>query len=140
MQVLRKIALISGQDVFGTIGVNVVKTPELWEGWQSVTDIVAIPDGLAFVHKGWKYNGSEFLQPENSEDLISKPEEFGNLGWAFVSNDNVFASIYPNETFEIGSRYLAGLSSDPKAVVIPEGVSVFPGDTWDGSEFHAGSN
>lgn len=65
--------------------------------------------------------------------------------FAFVSEGDVFATWTidtedTTENTETTSRIIAGMTSNPVVIEVPENVDVQDGWTWDGTEFTQGSN
>jgi len=136
MKVIRQVALVSGQDVFGTVVLNSAIYPEVWASYISNPQIVEIPSSISdHVGAGWLYDGENFTAPENYISTENH-EGHGETGFAVIKDGVVVDSFYPDPSTELGARHLAGLSSSPIMVEVPEDYYVFPGDTWDGEKFN----
>lgn len=134
MKVLKEFALVSEGSVFGKIMIQKLQFPEDCENFSKSPQIIRVPDGIEYVHKGWFYNGTNFTAPEDFT-LLEKEEDSGDIGYALVVDGSVVGSIYPSSDTELGERLLAGLSSNPILIEVPDSEYVFVGDIWDGEKF-----
>lgn len=127
---LRSVALVSQEKVFGLLTYNTFTSKDEWEKMINSPQILEIPEDIAYMETGTYINGNFTPSP----DLLEDPAT--GKGFAFISGEDIFATIYPSKyPTELAERYLDGLSSSPIVIEVPEEKFVFPGDTWDGTEF-----
>lgn len=131
MKIIRSIAAVSGEDVFGVISFNTLKNENQWDKWASSPSVVELENN-SNITPGWGYSNNSFTAPD-TEIQYEKPEDV-EKGFAMILDGIVFDIFWTNNT-EIGKRWEAGLSSNPKFIVIPEDDLVLVGDKWDGNSF-----
>jgi hypothetical protein len=131
MTTLRSIALVSEEEVFAIYSYNTFAQKYEWENMINSPEIIEIPDDIPYFEKGLYSNG--VFTP--SSDIVAEAPVSGK-GFAFISNGEVFTTIYP-EAYpdELKERLLNGLEKSAIVVEIPENKYVFQGDLWNGTEF-----
>lgn len=137
MKIIKEFAMISGQDVFGKVSIHSTLYPELCLVYSNSPSIVQLPNEITdyiIPGSGWIYDGNSFIAPENYVSP-EKDDSLGETGYAVILNNKVEDVFYPNPDTDLGQRYIAGLSSSPIVVEIPDDVYVLVGDQWDGEKF-----